>query len=846
MFGRAWSSPEWRATPIALAVLAALVTLDAILGSAVLATSFVLAAFVTALSGAVWGTALVGLLAYAMIAASGSWNENFWETDYNVRLVLAVLALGFALLAAIARREAQRSMRRFQLLEEVTAVADGSLPIGGTIERIADVVVPEVADIAMIDLTAGGKADRIVARASGDRSKEIEAALAARQPSLPEGLVGTEEGPAVPPTFRARHDETVLRDLAHDDADLEFLRSLESRSSMTVALVSRGRRLGAVTLVTTGSRRYRRDDVRFGRVLADRIALALDNAGLFSDLQSIERRMDTVMAVLDEAVVIEDRGGEFLFANHTAAKVFGLDSPDQLIGSSLADLRDRVDFYDEGGQPLDVDRLRASRAEPGEAASSRLLRAFSRETGTERWLRARSRGIPGPDGAALWVVTVFEDVSDIKQAEFAQTMLARTGELLRATDYTETLRGIASVAIPQLADWCSVYVAADDGALEEVAVAHRDPERVDAARRLTADYPWRSGDRSPLTEVMRTGEPLVVESIASVMDAMASDDSHLSRLRELELGSLMIMPMRVGGEVRGALHFVNDADRRPFDEFDAELARRVAERAAVALENARLASERAEIAETLQHGLLPAPIPEIPGWSVAALYRPAGAENEVGGDFYEVFPFEEGWLVAIGDVTGRGAGAASITALARHTLRTAAALTGDPRTALTALNRALLARRDLSLCSVALIALRKEGGGTAAVICAGHPPPLVVDGADVRPIPSHGPVLGAFEGAAWEEVPVELEAGQLLVTYTDGVIEAEAEGERFGEERLRTRLANLASPAATVRTVEEALERFTHGQMRDDAAIVALMREPASWTAAMKEVDGIAQGPANV
>jgi PAS domain S-box-containing protein len=808
-------------------VLAALVFLDVMLGGgSALSTAYVLAAFVTALSGAVWGTAGIAVLAYALIVASGAWNGNFWETDYDVRLVVTGLALSFAVAASLARREAQRSMRRLQLLEDVTSVADGSVSIAGTVTRIADVVVPELADICMIDVTAGGRVDRIAVRADGPRRDAIEAALARREPSLPAEMVGGEERAPMPPVFRPSHDEGVLRELAHDERDLEFLRELGSRSSMTLPLVARGRSLGALTLITAGSGRgYRRDDVRFGRVLADRVALALDNAGLFSDLESVERRMDTVMAVLDEAVVIEDRSGAFLFANEAAARLFGRPSADALVGSSFAGLSETVDLYDEDGEPLEPDRFAAARRS-AEETGPLTVRAISRETGCETWLRARSRGVGSPGGSPVWVVTAFEDVSDLKQAEFAQTMLARTGELLSSNDYAETLQGIASLAIPQLADWCSVYVVAGDGSVEEVAVAHRDPKRVEVVRGLNADYPLHSGDESAIGRVLRTGEPLIAESIAPLLEAEARDEEHLRRLRALGFGSLMVMPMHLGGEVRGTLSFVNDADRRPFDDFDADLARRVAERAAVALENARLATERAEIAETLQHGLLPAPIPEIPGWSVAALYRPAGEENEVGGDFYEVFPFEQGWIVAVGDVTGRGAGAASITALARHTLRTAAALTGDPGTALTALNRTLLARRDLSLCTAVLIALRAGAGDVAEVISAGHPPPLVVGRGGVREASCQGPVLGAFDDAGWRPASVELEPGDLLVSYTDGVTEAESAGERFGDERLRRRLEGMVSPADAVRHVEEELERFTEGRLRDDAAIVAIMRDP--------------------
>ena len=130
---------------------------------------------------------------------------------------------------------------------------------------------------------------------------------------------------------------------------------------------------------------------------------------------------------------------------------------------------------------------------------------------------------------------------------------------------------------------------------------------------------------------------------------------------------------------------------------------------------------RAEIAETLQRGLLPPPLPHIPGWSVAAMYRPAGAENEVGGDFYDAFRVAGGWMLVIGDVTGRGARAASVTAQARYTLRTAAVLTGDPLVALATLNRALLARRDSALCSVA--ALDPHRRPAAAGAARGRRPP---------------------------------------------------------------------------------------------------------------------------
>jgi serine phosphatase RsbU (regulator of sigma subunit) len=266
---------------------------------------------------------------------------------------------------------------------------------------------------------------------------------------------------------------------------------------------------------------------------------------------------------------------------------------------------------------------------------------------------------------------------------------------------------------------------------------------------------------------------------------------------------------------------------------DVHFASVLAGRVALALDNAGLFSvleraerERAEIAETLQRGLLPPPLPHIPSWSVAAMYRPAGAENEIGGDFYDVFRIAGGWMVVIGDVTGRGAQAAAITAHARYTLRTAAAITGDPVVALRTLNRELLARRGTALCSVAAMAVSEDPAAPVQLAIAGHPPPLLIDGDSVVEACEPAPVLGAFPDSEWDLCATSVARDQQLVVVTDGVTEAEGAEGRFGEDRLRGAVAGLSSPALAAQMIEGALHEFTAGNLDDDAAIVAIA--PAS------------------
>ncbi|HEU4735655.1 MAG TPA: PP2C family protein-serine/threonine phosphatase, partial [Solirubrobacterales bacterium] len=200
------------------------------------------------------------------------------------------------------------------------------------------------------------------------------------------------------------------------------------------------------------------------------------------------------------------------------------------------------------------------------------------------------------------------------------------------------------------------------------------------------------------------------------------------------------------------------------------------------------------------------------------------AENEVGGDFYDAFPFRGGWMLVIGDVTGRGAHAASITALARYTLRTAAALTNDPQIALATLNRALLARPDTSLCSMAALTLSDDPRQPVRMAVAGHLPPLLVDGEQVHEATESDQVLGAFADGEWRIGEAQVEPGQQLVMSTDGIVEAEGKAGRFGEERLRAELAGAGNPAGSVQRLEGALRAFTDDALDDDVAILAVAR----------------------
>jgi sigma-B regulation protein RsbU (phosphoserine phosphatase) len=233
------------------------------------------------------------------------------------------------------------------------------------------------------------------------------------------------------------------------------------------------------------------------------------------------------------------------------------------------------------------------------------------------------------------------------------------------------------------------------------------------------------------------------------------------------------------------------------------------------------------LARTLQQTLIPPVVPDIDGLDVGAEYRPAGDGSEVGGDFYDIFQVgDDDWVVAIGDVCGKGAEAATVTALARYTLRAAAMRDPSPAHALALLNDALQRAEVDRFCTAAVLRLARTDGRWRVTACsAGHPLPLHVDGqGPVLPVGAPGSLLGALAELELEESSVVLAPGEALVAYTDGVSEARTpSGAFFDDERI---LAHLGSARGTAADIAGSLLArvldFQAGVARDDIAIVVV------------------------
>ena len=484
---------------------------------------------------------------------------------------------------------------------------------------------------------------------------------------------------------------------------------------------------------------------------------------LTEDVASLEAQQTAALGSLAQAITVQDADGSLVYVNEAAAEALGFASAAELLATPTSEIVEQFESFDEDGRPLRVEQYPGRRVLAGETPDPLLIRAIHRATGEERWRLTRATAVRDHDGRPRLAVNVMEDVTDVKQAEVDQRFLARAADAFASSmDFEAILSRLGELVVPELADRCAVSLADEPGAPPP-----------DGESRLAPDQ--------------------------------------------------IVVPMASPRGLIGSVVF--EREGRPFGERELAVAEELARRAGTAIENARLYTERTHIARTLQASLLPDRLPDIPGFALSSLYRPAGEENFVGGDFYEAFPTPSGWMLVVGDVTGRGAEAASLTAQARHTMRTAATLLDDPRAAVEQLNRSLAAQRDVSICTVAAIHLTEHDGRTrATIVCAGHPPPLLVRDHRAQVAGVAGPMVGAWPDSDWEPATLDLLPGDMFVVYTDGVTDARGPGERFGEERLAEALGTASDAPGAVAAVRDALAAFEVGAQADDTALVVLQR----------------------
>ncbi|WP_084000984.1 SpoIIE family protein phosphatase [Actinomadura kijaniata] len=509
-----------------------------------------------------------------------------------------------------------------------------------------------------------------------------------------------------------------------------------------------------------------------------------------ADPSGPDRALLDALDVLDEAVVLVDPGGTVRRANARARDLLGDPRPGRPLAS--------------GAIPPLLEAAQAGRA------------TFDADHGGRR-VTGRRHVLPG--GYAVWVA---RDVTAERAREDAlleertrKAFLARTGRVLSGTLNLRRAWALAArLTADELADQAAVTLWGDNGRPETAVSRHGETSfrLVPPGRGVTRVHDTGRLERHDAVNAERARELCPPE--------MTTDGP----------AHVLLVPLTARGVCRGVLTLLR---ARPFGDGDLDLVREHADRVALALEAARLYEHRADAAGDLRQALRPRPLPQIPGVRLGAVYRPAPEESMIGGDFYDVlYAPGHGWLLALGDVCGKGVSAAVYTAQVRQALHTAADVAGPLTEALDLINRTLLITDDSRFVTLVLARLSALGDGMVRVDLAsgGHPPPVVVrrDGT-VRAFTLEGAIVGALPDVEFEETSVMLDPGDALYLYTDGIVEARGpDREMFGAERLHRALARYrgAPPTAAAEWVaQRALAHLGSGE-HDDMAILGVQAWP--------------------
>lgn len=422
------------------------------------------------------------------------------------------------------------------------------------------------------------------------------------------------------------------------------------------------------------------------------------------------------------------------------------------------------------------------------------------------------------------------------------SFLVEASDLLAGTlDRDQTLALMAQMTVPTLATWCAVYTIADQASEPYLSyVLHEDEERIDGLKALLSKIAppdpvptpgarvWAAPGQAAQQAALQTSKrelglgptPPVSSGIGTTLATAAAVG-----------GETVVLPLVARNRVIGMLTLGKPSDDH-FRQEILELAEDLSRRAALALDNARLYSERVAISQSLQRSLLPPQQPEIPGVEVEVIYRAAGEGNEVGGDFYDVFPIRDGvYGFAIGDVCGTGPEAAAVTGLARHALRLLAREGFSGPAVLERLNAAILdegARSRFLTLLYGELWPQDDGSALLKLVCAGHPLPLRLrqDGT-VEPSAEPQPLLGVMDDLELYEQMVTLDPGDVLLCVTDGVTERREGTRMLGDDGLAEVLSGCTglTAGAVATRVLRAVERFAAEPASDDMAILA-MRVP--------------------
>lgn len=555
---------------------------------------------------------------------------------------------------------------------------------------------------------------------------------------------------------------------------------------------------------------------------ADQLATFIASRRDREEAERVRQHMDEVVRGTRDAVLSKDLDGVVTSWNPAAERLYGY-TAEEAIGCHVSFLVPPDHKHEEtailerviAGERLDTYETERLRRDGARISVSLTISE----------IRSPRRGIVGAS-------VIARDITAELRRRRAQEFLVTAGRLLdRSLDPVETARTIVGAAVPELAEICVIDFVRADGWYGDSVAAGADAGAAARLERIRRESPLDPRGPHPVAQVLREERPLIWRDLTApdVIAEVAQNEEHRQLIHDAGYTSAAVVPLIARGRRIGGLSFLHAIGDMRYDGGDLEFLAELGDRAAMALDNARLYSERDRIAANLQLGLRPPSPPRIPGLEIAVVFEAAGEGIEIGGDLYDVIEAEQGCWVLIGDVAGKGSAAAGVSVAVRHSVRGLSREIDDPGEVLARVNELLVDGTSLhDFATAMLLRLRPRGDGwELALAAAGHPPAILAGAGGTRQL-GGGSVLGAWPRAALGRHRERIAGGETLILYTDGWLEAGPVEAHATPDSL----AALAGSAAggrleelTGRLRDDAVRRGG-GVLRDDLVVLALRAAP--------------------
>ena len=544
-------------------------------------------------------------------------------------------------------------------------------------------------------------------------------------------------------------------------------------------------------------------------------------------MPSVVRSMlDSFVETSSDLIAVASTRESLLYVNPAGLKLIGADS-------SLSGLRAITDLFPPDDLAYAREVVLAEYERTGVFEGNFRLRNHRTQAPIATHLSIFELRDAETDERAIALVA--RDASASRRSDVRLRFLVDAGAALsQSLDYVETFERLAEIIVKSIATYCviDVLVKTESGAkrIERVAAAHVDRKGRDFLETFAQFVPHLDQVANPVAGTVYDGSSsLVTEMDDAWIDRSTANSEHASALRLLKTRSFVTVPLISGGDVVGALScaLAEEATRRPianvsYDAEDLFFVEELGRRAGASLFNARTYARERRIAEELQAASLPKALPQIDGMHIDADYRPGSAEATIGGDWYDAFALDDGRIaISVGDVVGHGLRAAITMTKLRQAMQAAAMVDADPDVMLRVANKTILVH-DPDSHATALAGIIDVEDRTIRIACAGHPSPLLrASDGSVSELEVAGLPLGVSAGAQFKAATLEIPDGSMLLTFTDGLVEATRDI-TLGYRRLEAAMSDddvyLAHSAARA-IVDRVLG---DGNARDDVAALAI------------------------